>query len=81
MNLKTNQYRGRNTPMSKLFTVFIQKDEAWYVAKCLENSVASQGATMDSAIDNLREALLLYYEDERPPVFNQAFFTTLEVVL
>ena len=67
--------------MSKMFTVAIQKDEVWYVAKCLENSVASQGKTMDEAMENLHEALTLYYEDEVLPIFPQTFVTTLEVAL
>jgi len=54
--------------MSKSFTVAIQKEDNWFVAKCLENSVASQGKTMDEATDNLCEALSLYYEDEVIPV-------------
>ena len=41
----------------------LQKKENWFVAKCLENNVASQGKTMDEATDNLREALSLYCED------------------
>ena len=48
--------------MSKTFTIAIQKDADWFVAKCLENNVASQGKSMDEAPDNLCEALLLYYE-------------------
>ena len=48
--------------MTKSFTVAIQKEDDWFVAKCLENSVASQGKTMDEATENLREALSLYYE-------------------
>ena len=67
--------------MSKYFTVTIQKEDDWYIAKCLENSVASQGKTMDEATDNLREALELYYEDETLPTFQQTFVTTLEVAL
>ena len=67
--------------MSKLFTVSIQKDDDWFVAKCLENSVASQGKTIDEAIANLREAIALYYEDEDLPVFPQTFVTALEVAL
>jgi len=50
--------------MSKNITIVIQKDDDWYVAKCLENSVASQGRTLDEATNNLREALELYYDDE-----------------
>lgn len=32
--------------MSFKVTVVIQKDDNWYVAKCIENSVASQGKTV-----------------------------------
>ena len=67
--------------MSKFFTVAIQKEEDWYIAKCLENNVASQGKSMDEATDNLREALTLYYDDEIIPVFPQTFVTTLEIAL
>ena len=48
--------------MPRPFTVSIQQEDNWYVAKCIENSVASQGKTMDEAIENLKEALLLYFE-------------------
>ena len=67
--------------MNKSFTVAIQKEDDWFVAKCLENSVASQGKTMDEATNNLREALALYYEDTVPPPLPQTFVTTLEVAL
>jgi len=67
--------------MNKLFTISIQKEDKWYIAKCLENSVASQGETMDEAMDNLREALALYYEDEVIPTYPQTFVTTLEVAI
>jgi len=50
--------------MSKSFTVAIQREDDWFVAKCLENNVASQGKTMDEATDNSHEALSLYYEVE-----------------
>ena len=59
--------------MSKSFTVAIQKEDDWYVAKCLENCVASQGKTIDEATDNLREALTLYYEDESLPKFPKMY--------
>jgi len=63
-------------------TVAIQQEENWHVAKCLENSVASQGKTIDEAMENLKEALELYFEDidEAPPV-NRLFVTTLEVAI
>ncbi|TWH57298.1 hypothetical protein DesLBE_1567 [Desulfitobacterium sp. LBE] len=67
--------------MTYKVTVIVQKDDDWYVAKCLENSVASQGKTVEEAIDNLKEALELYYEDI--PIGQdkqkQLFVTMLEV--
>ncbi|GMO35771.1 MAG: hypothetical protein Ta2B_15910 [Termitinemataceae bacterium] len=45
-------------------TVIIQKDDNWYVATCLENNIASQGKTIDTAIENLKEAVSLFYEEE-----------------
>jgi len=49
---------------STRFNVIIQQEDHWYVAKCLDNSVASQGQTIEAALGNLKEALELYYEDE-----------------
>jgi predicted RNase H-like HicB family nuclease len=69
--------------MSYKVTVIVQKDDNWYVAKCLENSVASQGKTVEEAINNLKEALELYYEDFTPDMLvpKQTFITTLEVTI
>ena len=44
-------------------TIAIFREDDWYVAKCIENSVASQGKDIDEALLNLREALELYLED------------------
>ncbi len=64
-------------------TDIVQKDGDWYVAKCLENSVASQGKTVEEAIANLKEALELYYEDISSDIVEprQTFVTTLEVTV
>ena len=63
-------------------TVVVQKEDNWYVAKCLENSVASQGKTIEESIDNQREALELYYEDITPESLNTpTFVTTMEVAI
>jgi len=50
--------------MSVQVTAIIQKEDDWYVAKCVENNVASQGRTIEEAISNLTEAIQLYYEDD-----------------
>ena len=64
------------------FTVAILQEDGWYVAKCLENSVASQGKTIEEALDNLREALELYFEDNDDiPVIKQTFVTTMEIAV
>ncbi len=52
--------------MSIKYNVIIQKEEDWYVAKCLDNNVASQGKTIEEALNNLREAIELYNESEEP---------------
>ena len=65
--------------MNIKYNVIIQKEEKWYVAKCLDNNVASQGKTVEEAIKNLREALELYYESEQPVSPKETYVTTVEV--
>lgn len=47
-------------------TAAITREDDWYVAKCLEVDIASQGETLEAAMENLKEALELYYEDGFP---------------
>lgn len=47
----------------RLTAAVAQEDDA-YVATCLEVNVASQGATIEEALANLKEALELYFEDQ-----------------
>ncbi|MBQ2937433.1 MAG: type II toxin-antitoxin system HicB family antitoxin [Clostridia bacterium] len=67
--------------MSIKYNVIIQKEENWYVAKCLDNNIASQGKTIEEAIKNLKEALELYMQDEEPVKPKEIFITTLEVAI
>lgn len=39
----------------------VWKEDKWFVAKALEVEVASQGKTQKQALDNLKEALELYF--------------------
>lgn len=48
-------------------TATVIPDDEWYVARCVEVEVASQGRTIDDALRNLREALELYFEGEPAP--------------
>lgn len=63
------------------YNVIVQKEEKWYVAKCLDNNVASQGKNIEEAIKNLKEALELYYEDEEPIMPKELYITTVEVTV
>lgn len=48
------------------FRAVIQKEKKGYVAKALEVEVASQGKTVDEAIENLKEAVSLYLKHAEP---------------
>ena len=57
--------------MKRIHSV-VWKENKLYVAKALEVEIASQGKSQKEALDNLKEALELYFEDqakiELPPV-------------
>lgn len=67
--------------MTIKYNVIVQKEEKWYVAKCLDNSIASQGKTIEEALENLREALELYAQSEEAEIPRQMLITTLEVAV
>ena len=60
-------------------TVAIIKEDDGYVAKDIQTSVASQGNSIEKALDNLKEALELYYEGIDSVPQSSVFTTTLEV--
>ncbi len=45
-------------------TAAITHEGPWWVARCLEVEVASQGESLEEARANLAEALALYFEDQ-----------------
>jgi predicted RNase H-like HicB family nuclease len=59
----------------------VTPDGDWYVARCLEVEVASQGRTIDEAPANLREALELYFEDQPAPDAPQSIVAPVEIRL
>ena len=63
------------------YNVIVQKEEKWYVAKCIDNNVASQGKTIEEALNNLKEALELYAQSEDAELPKQMIITTLEVAV
>ena len=67
-------------------TIIIKQEEEWFVARCFENNIASQEKTIDQAIENLKEAIALYYEEENEeevilPKNDQVYITTLEMAI
>ena len=64
------------------FTASIQREGDGYVAQALEIDVASQGATIEEAVANLREAIELFLEEAPAPrAIEPAFVTTIDVAL
>ncbi len=57
--------------MNYRFSAVITKEDDWYVARCPELGVTSQGKDVESARASLREAVELYLETWGPPT-NQA---------
>ena len=52
----------------------------WFVARCLEVEVTSQGDSIDGALENLKEALDLYFEDQLEPIsFENPVVTTFQL--
>lgn len=69
--------------MNYRFSALITKEDDWYVARCPELSVTSQGNDVESARANLREAIELYLETwgapDGRPAESAEFWTTVEV--
>ena len=70
--------------MSKRFTAIIQREGDGFVALCPELDVASQGDTIESARENLREALEFFFEcapaqEVQQRMGEEVFVTQLEV--
>ena len=55
--------------MKRPFAATVWREGDWYVSQCLEVDVASQGATEEEALANLKEALELHFE---PPQASRA---------
>lgn len=52
--------------MKRSFAATTWREGDWFVSQCLEVDVASQGATEEEALANLREALELHFEPPHP---------------
>ena len=72
--------------MNKQLTAIIEKEEGGYVSLCPELDIASQGDTIESARDNLREAIELFFETASPTevkarLHEEVYVTRLEVAV
>ena len=53
----------KKSPRARRLTAAITQEGKLYVAQCFEVDVASQGDSVEHALENLAEALALYFED------------------
>lgn len=61
-------------------TAAVTQEPPWFVARCLEVEVTSQGESVEEALTNLREALELYFEDAPlPESFGPPIIASVEI--
>ena len=63
--------------MKRPFAATVWREGTWYVSQCIEVDVASQGATEEEALVNLKEALELHFEP--PQASRPSKVRTIEV--
>ncbi len=62
--------------MTRTLTAAVHQEDDWFVPWCLELDVASQGASLEDALANLREAVELYLEEVTQPHIEATPFVT-----
>lgn len=65
----------------RTFTAILHKEDAFYVAECPEVGTVSQGASLEEALTNLKEATELYLEEFPLPHVERPLLTTFEVAV
>jgi predicted RNase H-like HicB family nuclease len=56
--------------LSNAINVIIRNgDNGYYVAECIEVNIVTQAKGLDELISNLKEAVELFFEDEKPSDF------------
>jgi len=64
---------------TKSLTAVIHKEDDLYVAECPEIGTVSQGATIEEAVENLKEATILYLEEFPVTDIPRSLLTTFEI--
>ncbi len=72
--------------MTRQLTAIIEREDTGYVALCPELDIASQGASVEQARENLSEALELFFETADPSeierrLHQEVYVTRLEVAV
>ena len=72
--------------MNRKLTAIIEREGDGYVSLCPELDIASQGDSIESARENLREALELFFECASPEevqkrLHGEVYVTQLEVAV
>ena len=72
--------------MSRVLTAIIEREDDGYVSLCPELDIASQGDSIESARENLREAIELFFEyaspeEVRERLHNEVYVTRVEVMV
>ncbi len=65
--------------MGHKFTILIEKEDKFHIAKCLELGITSQGKTHGEALDNIREAVELFLQENPKPQKKQVVLATVDV--
>ena len=63
--------------MIKDIHALVWQEDGLFVAKAIEIEIASQGKTKKEALENLKEAISLYFEDEKLPRNSMNFYKNL----
>jgi predicted RNase H-like HicB family nuclease len=51
--------------LKKMIKIEIYHDGEFYCARCIDDlDIFSQGKTLDEVVKNIKEAIILYFEDE-----------------
>jgi predicted RNase H-like HicB family nuclease len=84
--IQADASRPGDPQMIRRLTAIIQRENGGYVPLCPELDVASQGDSIESARENLREALELFFECASPAEIqdrlgSDVFVTQIEVAL
>lgn len=64
---------------TRSLTAVVHKEQDRWVTECPETGTASQGYTLEEAVENLKEATELYLEEFPLPDVGKSLVTTFEV--